>query len=248
MGLSSNSIIHFTSEKDALKSILKNNFRTYYCKEKIAFGNIYITYVAPMVCFCDIPLSEVKDHISKYGSYGLGLTKEWAENKGLNPVLYLDKNSILSISYLKIYEKFILDPKTSLFDLSIEQRLIIDILRYIKNYQDDLERNGKVYKNYRFSDEREWRYVPDITNNFPLILSESISATEKSKETVNNFLRDVKLEFDPNDIKYIIINREDEISEFLSLLKDSKGKKYSYNDVEKLMTRIITTDQIISDF
>lgn len=248
MGLSSNSIIHFTSEKEALKSILTTNFRPNYCKEIVAFGNIYIMYAAPMVCFCDIPLSEVKDQISKYGKYGLGLTKEWAEKKGLNPVLYLDKNSILSISYLKIYERLIIDPNKTILDLSIEQKQIVDILRYIKNYQNDLIRKGQVYKNYRFSDEREWRFVPDITNDFPLILSMSGNETKEVKEVINNLLKDIRLEFEPNDIKYIIINTEDEISEFLSLLRDSKGKKYSYNDVEKLMTRILTTDQIMSDF
>ena len=91
MGLSSNSIIHFTSEKENLKSILKSNFRPFYCREEIIIDNRPMTYAAPMVSFCDIPLSEIKSHINKYGAYGLGLTKEWAERNRLNPVLYFEK-------------------------------------------------------------------------------------------------------------------------------------------------------------
>ena len=37
MGLSSNSIIHFTDEKDYLKGILTNNFKIKYCAETLIF-------------------------------------------------------------------------------------------------------------------------------------------------------------------------------------------------------------------
>lgn len=248
MGLSSNSILHFTNDKNALKSILKNNFRVFYCRESIIIGNIPITYVAPMVSFCDIPLSEIKNQISKYGTYGIGLTKEWAERKKLNPVLYLEKQSSLSSSYLAIYKKYVIDPGVGRSQLSLEQSQVVDIMRYIKNYQNDLTRNNETFKNYRFSDEREWRYVPEFNKSFPLILPIDEYQTKKQKDIINDLVQDIRLEFDPNDIKYIIINREDEISEFLTVLRDTKGKKYSFEDVEKLMTRILTYDQIMSDF
>jgi hypothetical protein len=46
----------------------------------------------------------------------------------------------------------------------------------------------------------------------------------------------------------VIIKNESEIPEFLDVFKKSKGNIYYYNDVERLMTRLITTEQIIEDF
>lgn len=89
MGLSSNSIIHFTNSSEALKGILRNNFRITYCKETIQLDKQTVTFHVPMVSFCDIPLFEIKNHIDSYGNYGLGLTKEWAIKNKLNPVIYI---------------------------------------------------------------------------------------------------------------------------------------------------------------
>jgi hypothetical protein len=70
----------------------------------------------------------------------------------------------------------------------------------------------------------------------------------KDKNRINNKLEGSGLYFEPKDIKYVIIKSESEIKEFIDVLRDTKGIKYSYNDVERLMTRLITADQILSDF
>jgi len=56
----------------------------------------FIRDAIPMVCFCDIPLSQLVSHIDTYGKYGLGMSKEWGIKKGLNPVIYFNKNSLLA--------------------------------------------------------------------------------------------------------------------------------------------------------
>jgi len=66
-------------------------------------------------------------------------------------------------------------------------------------------------------------------------------------EDAKNKLARIKLDFEPNDIKYIIIENDAEISEIVDLLRKAKGNTYSYNDIERLMTRILTTEQIVSD-
>lgn len=93
MGLSSNSVIHFTRKISSLKGILSNDFAIRYCLEEIHSQNEFIKLLIPMVSFCDIPFSQIITQVNSYGSYGIGLSKKWAESNGLNPVLYLEKNS-----------------------------------------------------------------------------------------------------------------------------------------------------------
>ncbi|MCK4662825.1 MAG: hypothetical protein KAT68_08170 [Bacteroidales bacterium] len=245
MGLSSNSIIHFTKTSDALKEILSNNFKIFYSRESIILEK-KIQYAAPMVSFCDIPLSSIKEHIGKYGSYGIGLTKDWAQSQQLNPVLYVDKKSDLSKSYNSLYNKYFRVGK-KMKDLDDSEKHMLNLLRYIKNYEADLIRGGEVIKDYRYSDEREWRFLPDYEKCSNMAIKVSLIDTDEKKAKYNNSISDLRLKFEPNDIKYIIIEQESEISEFVDVLKKSKGNKYTYNDVERLMTRIITSEQIVTD-
>jgi len=247
MPLSSNTIIHFTKSSQALKGILQENFKVKYCLEEISLGQ-ELFYAAPMVSFCDIPLSEIKEHIGKYGSYGIGLTKEWAIRKKLNPVLYIESNSFLARSIYESYMQLNSDENFK-WDLITEiQKNLVNILRYIKNYEADLKRVNETIRNYRFSDEREWRYTPSYEECKYMAIHPENYHSESRKKRLNDSIQHIRLDFEPNDIKYIIIESESEISDFLEILKKSKGNKYSYNDVERLMTRILTTEQIKTDF
>jgi hypothetical protein len=168
MSLSINSVIHFTNRIENLKSILScNGFRIKYCAEELGINDRNTTVGAfPMVCFCDIPLSEIKNHIDSYGSYGIGLTKNWAKQTGLNPVLYIERNSRLA-NFLNMQSNRLLEfhqegkPDTaSMFEY-------FKFLSYCKNYEGRLKRGEKNEANYRFYNEREWRIValPEEINN-----------------------------------------------------------------------------------
>jgi len=245
MGLSSNSIIHFTRTSNALKGILQENFKIKYCLEMVNLET-ELNYAAPMVSFCDIPLSQIKDHIGKYGAYGIGLTKEWAQRQKLNPVLYIQSKSYLAKSIEDTYRE-IRTQQSDWNKLTLKEQNSLNILRHVKNYEADLSRGGEVIKDYRFSDEREWRYTPNYEDCKLMAIHTDGYKTDEQKEGMNKSLDKVSLKFEPNDIKYIIIERESEISEFVEVLKKSKGNTYSYNDVERLMTRIITSEQIKTD-
>ncbi|MCQ6956896.1 abortive infection system antitoxin AbiGi family protein [Mucilaginibacter aquariorum] len=245
MSLSSNSLIHLTNTKQALKGILTENFKIKYCVENVLTQTGKLSYAVPMVSFCDIPMSEIKEHIEKYGSYGIGLTREWGQANSLNPVFYVDKNSSIGKAYYETFDEIFLGPKRKVSELTDIESKHLDVMRYMKNYEADLNRNGKIEHNYRYADEKEWRYVPN-KNEAPMVYRNEIYVSNKAK--FNNKLNELRLYFEPKDIKYIIIQHDHEITEFINMLRDSKGTKYSYNDVERLMTRIITVEQIKSDF
>ena len=79
-------LFHFTT-KESLYEILNSTFKVSYAREKIIGPKLKREFGVPMVSFCDLRLSELKAHINKYGNYGIGLTKEWANRNGLNPVM-----------------------------------------------------------------------------------------------------------------------------------------------------------------
>lgn len=247
MPLSASSVFHFTKQKESLKGILEANFRPKYCLETVRCGEFDFKLFIPMVSFCDIPLSEVKTHIANYGQYGIGLSKEWAKKKGLNPVLYVEAESNVAKS-LETALSEITSERLEDDSLSLDLKMsIYDIFRYIKEYQGDLTRkNQPVKANYRFSDEREWRFVP-TANDCPYSLFIEGSHSESEINIGKVFVAKLHLDFEPNDIKYIIIENDSEIAEFISFLRVAKGKRYNYNDVERLTTRILTTEQILND-
>ena len=245
MALSSNTLIHFTNCKEALKGILENNFKLKYCRETIYLNELTETLHIPMVSFCDIPLSQIKNHIASYGHYGIGLSREWAIRNKLNPVLYIQAKSNLSKSYEELI-RHLHSIKTKNPGDSDAHTMASDIVRYIKNYEAPLNRKDSITEKYRFSDEREWRYVPDRDEDCEMLYT-SDQFNKIGAREANIGLTEIRLEFDPDDIKYIIIKSDAEIKEFIEHLRSSKGEKYSYRQIEKLTTRLLTSEQIHSD-
>lgn len=50
-------------------------------------------YSPSMVCFCDIPSSDLSIHIKKYGYFGLSFSKDFIVRKGGIPVSYIPRNA-----------------------------------------------------------------------------------------------------------------------------------------------------------
>ena len=206
-------LFHFTNGRTNLFDILDSHFKVSYAREKVEGSETKREFAVPMVYFCDLKLSELKTHMGKYGNFGIGLTKEWANRNGLNPVMY------------------------------------------IKNYEGTLTREGETTEKFRFADEREWRYVPPITEQGipPFVAKSNIdSPTKKSK--YNNLAQDIRLKFEPNDIKYLIVESDSDINHLISHLKVEKLKKdadlnkhYDSEILDRLSSRILTAEQIYRD-
>jgi len=107
--LSSETLFHLTGSFDILKLILKNGFQARYIYEKLPGRKL--AYFTKTICFCDIPLSLIKEHVNWYGTYGIGINKSISRGKGLSPVLYVHSNSPnfpkgSSTSTLKWFKEF----------------------------------------------------------------------------------------------------------------------------------------------
>ncbi|MEO8150295.1 MAG: abortive infection system antitoxin AbiGi family protein [Bacteroidia bacterium] len=247
MGLSSNTILH-TTDKKGLCGILKElNFRLKYCNEMVLAGGNNLNTAFPMVSFSDFPVSELK-YRDSYGRYGIGLKKAWARTNKLNPVLYVEKKSLLISYYYKQFKS--IDLKENRIDNDWRDT-VFHILSYMKNYQGNLkiERLKINKKNYRFSDEREWRYVPSKEvlkkHNIPSFYEGEYYS--KNKIRCNQKLLPLKLPFSIKDINYIIVNRENEIEEFINYITEYH-KGLTSVESHSLCSRIISMTRIKYDF
>ncbi len=83
MALHPSILFHFTKSFDNLKAILLEAFKPSYANETIRGkkkdGSEFVKeFAVPIASFCDLRVSELQEHIENYGSFGIGLTKEWA--------------------------------------------------------------------------------------------------------------------------------------------------------------------------
>jgi hypothetical protein len=252
MGLYPNILFHFT-DKGGLFNILEDTFKVSYAREKIKGQTLEREFAVPMVSFCDLRLSELKEHIEKYGKFGIGLTKEWAFRNGLNPVMYVNETSHFTDNFIKALDGIyamvnrLVDAEDT-NNLSNDYMNVLNTYRYLKNYQGDLKRNKEIIKDYRFADEREWRYVPPISeklNYRPFIPISRIKIKEE-KNRYNQDIGHIKLHFVPDDINYLIVDNDKDINPLIRHLRNVKNR-FDQDTIERLTSRILTSDQIKND-
>ncbi len=224
-------LFHF-SDKEGLYGVLESKFKLSYAKEKIIAIGASREIGVPMVSFCDLRLSELKKHMNSYGKYGIGLTKDWANRKGLNPVLYLSRYSPFTDGLLNGLKKI---P-----DINVS-----NIYRYIKNYEAPLKRDGHaLVPNHLYADEREWRYVlPLETSGIPPFVSGNKIRTKKMKDELNHSIDIHRLLFKAKDIRYIIVESDKDIPYFIKHLQSC----FPEEKLSSLASKILTSEQIAKD-
>lgn len=252
--ISANTLFHFTNSMENLLGILKDEFRPRFCLENLhvlADGqplgpDEQQDYAIPLVSFCDLPLSQIGFHLSVYGDYGIGMNKSWGQTNGVSPVLYLYPESSLSSRLADLVS-------TARRQTDREQkkewaRRIFDFACFVKPYEGNFWRVGGEIPNVRFYNEREWRFVPSLPATATRWLKKSHFLDDSLRTGANDALKEIaRLSFVPNDIKYLIVRREDEIIPLIREIQLIKSK-YSYDDVALLSSRIISAEQIRVDF
>jgi len=236
MAISANALFHFTSFQNLKKILECKYFQAHYSKENITFRTDEITYYVPMICFCDIPLTQINDHIQEYDGYAIGLSKEWGIGHGLNPVFYLNQNGI-TVTLENLHAGL----QKHTFASGAYEHAFALMKPYKGRNLRNPDANIKVFYN-----EREWRKVP-YTTQFQDKFVQQIYWGEEPANEVKKYVeghRFFKMEFGFSDIKYLITRSDADKSELIDFLRSNDA-------VELLITqklKIITIDEIFTVF
>ena len=151
-----------------------------------------------------------------------------------------------------------LQNRAAILGEQYKETLYEGTLNYYQNYKQisgKLVRKGKVIsENYKFYDERELRFIPNIPKNeydaFPPIIFENEWNTNwqskfPKKPHFTKYSK-YRLQFTSEDINHIILKNENEIPLLINKLKQSKH--LSTVEIDILITKITTFSKIKSDF
>lgn len=252
---SANSIFHFKDERKFIEEILKTKrISPRYVLEDMDYLNfpLFTELAMPMLCFCDIKLHQIINHVDFYGEFGIGFSKKWIIQKGIQPIHYLNPNS-----------KFLNDFKNELRTLLNENHslpeenkdYIFKKLGYIKPLFGKMwDNNTNGYVNKNFHDENEWRYIPEIINEeefSPFIASNSKVSIDSSsyRFRLNEALKlapNLSLCFDLKDVKYIFVRSSEDRIKIITFIQneldDDDESKYL------LISKIQTIEEIKEDY
>lgn len=208
MGLSSNILWHQTN-KNGFYSILKTKKLLYsYSLERVVPAFKMDPIAFPMISMCDYPFSEIGNNKWTYGNYCIGFKRSWGEKVGFSPVWYCSIGSRGLRQLDVLLEEGIKKESKGIFGVAMF------LFAHIKFDQAPLKVNKRIFNKYRFYDEREWRIVPYITETdsaelYPFLTE---SGYKEYKQTHNgNSHLGIGVEFDYDDINYIIVENEEDV-------------------------------------
>lgn len=234
MGLSTDTLLHQTDFRNLTEIIRNKNFKVSYSKETLECKTPKMTeakgykFVFPMISFSEIPISSLHNHLYRYGDCIIGMKKEWAISNRINQVHYYQKESILMDSFLEIYNiyyKEVMENGNKTDEiLQVFHHLDFQMI-HSKNYSGEVKKKYFEDKNYFFSEEKEWRYVPD-NENIGHTLSKKLDVYEKDKEKFQNEIGKKVLRFEFDDIRFLILDTEEQKKDIVHILSKLSHKNH----------------------
>lgn len=246
-------LFHFTKNAENLYGILKNCFYPRMVQEDVSWlghGGDSKSFAFPMVCFCDIPLSRIEDHVAFYGGFGLGLTREWAIKNQLNPIFYISRSSPIGNGVLEMLHTVIAADQEQNKKAKAENKKheitkawfsAMHVLSHMKPLNGQIVVAGKPV-NKDFYLESEWRFVPVVKESE--VLTEASFADTALLEATNKRLQTEScLRFAPNDVRYIFVPTDSDIPRLVSYMNENLTH-HSVADMRILTTRVMSLDSI----
>lgn len=240
MNTKSQTLFHFTKNIDILKSILKYGFWPRYCSEDVRWlgypGFNSVAY--PMVCFCDIPLSKIEEHVEFYGYFGIGMTKHWSLRNSLTPVLYFSEPSLLKSTLVNIANAI---GKGS----SDERAEIRYLLAYSKPTEGEMIVDGKLVSK-EFYLESEWRCVPRHSAIKDCLDEKEFDDDNARKDNDRSAGNNCSLTIEPSDVKYVFVKSDADIPNIVNFIQ-TELDHFPSASLKILMSRVVSLESICSD-
>ena len=194
-------------------------------------------------------------HTDFYGEYGIAFSKKWAKKRNIQPVQYINANASLSIQLKNSFEY--VSGKDSISDLVVSD--IISRVSFYKPLYGEMGRtidDKTIYFFKNFYDECEWRYVPEENNLLKCNISSVIfdKETRNLKDQISDRLKDeryrcVWLEFDYQDIRYLIVPNNNARNMLIKYILDLKiDSEDALQDKSMLISKIIVLEDVKKDF
>ena len=244
----------FTTELDHIVAYIKNKMvPPRYCEEDIRYLKIpHLKKIAyPMKCFCDINLHRIEEHLQWYGYYGLAFTKYWGMQRQIQPIQYINPNSELRKDFTTAFSAALKSDvrKESKIQFKMKSFLLHEMM-YYKPYEGKMKnRNtGKIEKKC-FTDECEWRFIPDVTRaGFEQVYFDENILNAGGLNDLSNAmsgLQEISLNFDYADLKYIIVKT---LSDFDILAEQIMTRGLDKSGEYQLLSKVIIWDNSKGDF
>ena len=194
--LSSTTLFNFTDTLDRLTGNIDHGFYCGDVYEKLPKFGSPSGYIVPMVCFCDIPLALIKEHLDWYGNYAIGIKREYARKYMVNPVWYIHKDNPVVSKMFHSKNK-----------IDLSESPLLPYLKQFLGFQEDSTGEERIKK---FYDEREWRYIPQepkfkatLITNKPYSYGKELAQDSSSK-------RVTRMHLEVDRIEYIIVRNEED--------------------------------------
>ena len=252
--IQADTLFNFTTELDHIITCIKNKMVSpRYCEEDIRYLKIpHLKKIAyPMKCFCDINLHRIEEHLQWYGYYGLAFTKYWGMQRQIQPIQYINPNSELRKDFTTAFSAALKSDvrKESKIQFKMKSFLLHEMM-YYKPYEGKMKnRNtGKIEKKC-FTDECEWRFIPDVTRaGFEQVYFDENILNAGGLNDLSNAmsgLQEISLNFDYADLKYIIVKT---LSDFDILAEQIMTWGLDKSGEYQLLSKVIIWDNSKGDF
>ena len=193
----------------------------------------------------------LEKHLACYGYFGIAFTKEWGMSKRIQQVQYINPASDLRRDYTAAFNLALKNAGTSCSETERRIKgLMLHLLMYLKPYSGEFENRveGKV-EDRCFTDECEWRYVPNLeASDFPpLYFDDSLIRIGVPNDMSNAMAREpeLALSFDYSEVKHIIVPSREEFRKLTAVIEAlpvDNSVKYD------LISKVIVWDEDKGDF